>query len=146
MSHLRYPEDLFKVQRYQLARYHVTDEKDFYEDNSRWEVPADPNLTSRKQPPYRLFVAPTSIQENEDGTEASVTSTDPADQVFSLTSVFVPKRKQSLAGYISVNSDATDAENYGRLQILQMSTEDNDGPRSGRQRDLAPTRTSATRS
>ncbi|GAA2125123.1 UPF0182 family protein [Nocardioides bigeumensis] len=129
MSHLRYPEDLFKVQRYQLARYHVTDEKDFYEDNSRWEVPADPNLTSRKQPPYRIFVAPTSVQENEDGTEETVTATDPADQVYSLTSVFVPNGKQSLAGYISVNSDATDAENYGKLQILQMSTEDNDGPR-----------------
>ena len=25
VSHLRYPEDLFKVQRYQFARYHVTD-------------------------------------------------------------------------------------------------------------------------
>ena len=56
LSHLRYPEDLFKVQRYQFARYHVTDAKDFYEDNSRWEVPPDPNAPSSKQPPYRMFV------------------------------------------------------------------------------------------
>ncbi len=29
MSHLRYPEDLFKVQRMMLARYHVTDADSF---------------------------------------------------------------------------------------------------------------------
>ena len=43
MSHLRYPEDMFKVQRYQFARYHVTDPVDFYQGNNRWEVPEDPN-------------------------------------------------------------------------------------------------------
>ena len=42
MEHLRYPEDLFKVQRYQFARYHVTDAGDFYQGNNRWEVPQDP--------------------------------------------------------------------------------------------------------
>ena len=25
MSHMRYPEDLFTIQRYQLTRYHVTE-------------------------------------------------------------------------------------------------------------------------
>ncbi len=43
LEHMRYPEDLFKVQRYQLAPYHVTDASDFYEANDRWQVPADPN-------------------------------------------------------------------------------------------------------
>ena len=42
MEHLRYPEDLFKAQRYQFARYHVTDPGDFYQGNDRWEVPEDP--------------------------------------------------------------------------------------------------------
>ncbi len=56
MEHLRYPEDLFKVQRYQFARYHVTDAGDFYQDNDRWEVPEDPYVDGTYQPPYRLFV------------------------------------------------------------------------------------------
>ena len=129
LSHLRYPEDLFKVQRYQFARYHVTDAKDFYEDNSRWEVPADPNLTSRKQPPYRLFVNPTRLEEGEDGAQVAVTSTAPEDQVFSLTSVYVPRAKNSLAAFMSVDSDATDEENFGTLRVLQLSNEDNNGPR-----------------
>ena len=42
VEHLRYPEDLFQVQRYQFARYHVTDAGDFYQGNNRWEVPEDP--------------------------------------------------------------------------------------------------------
>ena len=42
LEHLRYPDDLFKVQRYQFARYHVTDAKDWYDGNNRWEVPTDP--------------------------------------------------------------------------------------------------------
>ena len=42
LEHLRYPEDLFKVQRYQFARYHVTDAKDFYEDNNPLGGPDGP--------------------------------------------------------------------------------------------------------
>ena len=30
------------MQRYQFARYHVTDADDFYQGNDRWEVPKDP--------------------------------------------------------------------------------------------------------
>ena len=56
IDHLRYPEDLFKVQRYQFARYHVTDAGDFYQNNARWEVPTDPERAGKLQPPYRLFV------------------------------------------------------------------------------------------
>ena len=39
LAHMRYPEDLFKVQRYQLAPYHVTDASDFYEGNDRGRCP-----------------------------------------------------------------------------------------------------------
>ncbi len=42
-QHMRYPEDLFKVQRNMLARYHVTDPKTFYEGTDQWEVPEDPD-------------------------------------------------------------------------------------------------------
>ena len=44
------------MQRYQLARYHVTDASDFYENNDRWEVAKDPEATGKLQPPYRLSV------------------------------------------------------------------------------------------
>ncbi len=42
LEHVRYPEDLFKVQRYQFARYHVSDASDWYENNDRWDGPRGP--------------------------------------------------------------------------------------------------------
>ena len=40
---MRYPEDLFKVQRNMLAAYHVTDPKTFYDGSDKWKVPEDPD-------------------------------------------------------------------------------------------------------
>ena len=55
-AHLRYPEDLFKVQRDILSRYHVTDPHAFYSGQDFWNVPNDPTRATRniKQPPYYL--------------------------------------------------------------------------------------------
>jgi uncharacterized protein len=112
-QHLRYPEDLFQVQRYQFARYHVTDPVDFYQGNNRWEVPEDPYATGTFQPPYRLFV---------DDPKRS------AGEKFSVTSVYVPYKKSNLASYVSVDSDAT-SDDYGTIRVLQLpSTND---PRLG---------------
>lgn len=111
MQHLRYPEDLFKVQRFQFARYHVTDPRDWYQDNNRWEVPEDPYTRGTLQPPYRLFV------RNPGDTE----------ETFALSSVFVPYNKDNLASFVSVDADAS-SENYGRMRVLQLPNEQTDGP------------------
>ncbi len=42
MAHLRYPEDLFKVQRQLLQKYHDTDAASFYGGQNFWRVPDDP--------------------------------------------------------------------------------------------------------
>ena len=55
LPHLRYPEDMFKVQRYQYARYHVTDASDFYPANNQWAVPEDPVRTGKSQTPIRMY-------------------------------------------------------------------------------------------
>ncbi|KRA37968.1 MULTISPECIES: UPF0182 family membrane protein [unclassified Nocardioides] len=113
MAHLRYPEDLFKVQRYQLARYHVTDAGEFYSGNNRWEVPEDPNAARQVfQPPYRLFTSGAA---------------DSADSDWSLTSVFVPYRKGTLASYLEVSSDAT-KDGFGELRLLEMTDQNSPGP------------------
>jgi len=103
LEHMRYPEDLFKVQRFQLARYHVTNANTFYEDTERWEVPQDPNSQSQLQPPYRLSVR-------------DVTGGDP---MFSLTSTYVPYKKQNLASFVSVDADAS-RDTYGTIRILEL--------------------------
>ena len=120
MDHLRYPEDLFKVQRYQFARYHVTDSGDFYQGNNRWEVPEDPDVDNHLQPPYRLFVD----QPAETGGSRST---------FSLTSVFTPYRKSNLAAFVSVDSDAT-SPTYGQMRVHAAAGHDDAGSRPDRQR------------
>ncbi|TXL61578.1 UPF0182 family protein [Aeromicrobium terrae] len=113
MEHLRYPVDLFKVQRYILREYHVTDAQTFYEGGERWKVPEDPaGSSSSLQPPYYLTVARPG-------------ETDPK---FSLTTVYLPNSRQNLASFVSVNSEATSSD-YGTMQILQLPSDTQlDGP------------------
>jgi uncharacterized protein len=101
---MRYPEDLFKVQRNMLAQYHVTDAQTFYGGDDQWKVPEDPENRSNKQPPYRL-----SVRTPGSGNTP----------VFSLTSTFVPQKKQNLASFISVDADAS-RRGYGTIRILRL--------------------------
>ncbi|MFD0070699.1 UPF0182 family protein, partial [Streptomyces sp. NPDC127574] len=55
MAHLRYPQDLFKVQRELLTRYHVKDAQTFLSGSEVWQVPDDPsNNSGSAVPPYYL--------------------------------------------------------------------------------------------
>lgn len=111
LEHMRYPTDYFKVQRDVLTRYHVTDAQTFYEDGERWKVPEDPSHKTRAgdfaQPPYYL----------------SMSRPGEVDPKFSLTSVFLPNNRQNLAAFVSVNAEASDTENYGSMQILQLPSD-----------------------
>jgi uncharacterized membrane protein (UPF0182 family) len=106
LSHMRYPEDMFKVQRNILADYHVQDPSLFFSGGDRWDTPTDPTdkQSTKLQPPYRLSVATKSGGK----------------PVFSLTSVYTPAKKQNLAAFISVGADPTDPTTYGKFDILRL--------------------------
>ncbi|HEY6797386.1 MAG TPA: UPF0182 family protein [Kineosporiaceae bacterium] len=116
MSHMRYPEDLFKVQRTLLARYHVDQPDAYYTNEDYWAVPTDPteqNAQNNLQPPYYL-----SLQ---------MPGTD--QPRFSLTSVYVPQGTSGsrvMSGFLAVDSDAGTAKgqrrgDYGKLRLLQLA-------------------------
>jgi uncharacterized membrane protein (UPF0182 family) len=109
LQHLRYPEDMFKVQREMLAKYHVTDPGTFYEAGELWRVPEDPTVGGVAQPPYYL----------------SVQMPGESEPHFSLTSVFVPQSRENLASFMAVNADASDSGDggYGTIEILQLPSE-----------------------
>jgi uncharacterized membrane protein (UPF0182 family) len=113
MQHLRYPEDLFKVQRYQLAKYHVTDARAFQQGSDWWQVPLDPNSpVDHLMAPYRMFLdAPGSDKE-----------------VWSLSTTFSPTKRNNLSAVMTVNSDAT-SEDYGKIQVLERLDQQTQGPR-----------------
>ncbi len=120
LAHLRYPEDMFKVQRSILAQYHVTQAQDFYKGTDLWKVPEDAADTTSKQPPYRL-----SVQMPEPGKKSLAEEDgnggpdEPPAPVFSLTSVYTPNERENLASFIAVNSDATNPD-YGEIRILRL--------------------------
>ncbi|WP_239103720.1 UPF0182 family membrane protein [Microbispora corallina] len=102
-EHLRYPEDLFKVQRDILSSYHISDAPSFYGNQDFWNVPDDPSEKNIKQPPYFVSV-------KMPGAEAAS---------FSLTTTFVPQKGPgNLAAFMAV--DATPGPDYGKLQLLRM--------------------------
>ena len=104
LDHLRYPEDMFKVQRSILTNYHVTDAGDFYQGNAQWKVPDDPTKAQpTKQPPYYLTLRMPQQSEPQ----------------FSLNSVFVPEQREILASLISVNAEASSPD-YGTIRMLEL--------------------------
>lgn len=112
LAHLRYPSDLFRMQRQILARYHVTDPQLWYQQTDLWEVPDDPVRPGTQELPYYLSVK------------------WPGDDqaIFSNTAVYVPNGRSNLAAYMAVNAEATSPD-YGKLRILRMAdTHQIDGP------------------
>ncbi|MDQ1698863.1 MAG: uncharacterized protein QOG34_726 [Frankiaceae bacterium] len=109
LAHVRYPEDLFKVQRTLLTKYHITDAHSFYAGTDYWLVPDDPAREQQKpavkvpQPPYYLTLALPGQ------TSAS----------FQLTTSLLQNRRPNLAAFVSVQSDPTSPE-YGTMSVLQL--------------------------
>ncbi|MCW2582805.1 MAG: conserved rane protein of unknown function, partial [Klenkia sp.] len=104
VSHVRYPEDLFKLQRDVLTRYHVTDPTDFYNQNDRWQVSTDPTnqgAADGLQPPYYILAQ----RPGDDGA------------TFQLTSALNAFQRDNLSAFVSASSDPA---SYGEIQVLRL--------------------------
>ncbi|MEO6712282.1 MAG: UPF0182 family protein, partial [Mycobacteriales bacterium] len=62
-SHLRYPEDLFRVQANMFGQYHVTDADAFYSGTDRWDIAQDPG-TGRVSAQLRTTATSTPVGAN----------------------------------------------------------------------------------
>ena len=47
-AHLRYPEDMFRVQSEMYATYHQREPQDFFQDEDKWQVPGEPATSDRE--------------------------------------------------------------------------------------------------
>jgi len=117
LAHVRYPADLFKVQRSILGSYHVTEAGAFYSQQDAWMTPNDPvggaGIGSLQPPYYLTMQVPGTTSPN-----------------FSIYSTFIPRStgessRNVLTGYLVANADAgsTDgkkAADYGRLRLLTL--------------------------
>lgn len=122
MQHVRYPEDLFKVQRQLMTKYHITEPGAFYTGGEYWKVPEDPTMGAAgqgglpDQPPYYLSVA----------------MPDQDSPSFSLTTSFSPvgESRPYLTGFLAVDSNAgaekgKRREGYGKMRLLDLPSSTN---------------------
>ena len=106
LDHVRYPEDMFRVQRDILSSYHVDTAAAFYGGQDFWRVPRDPSTfgaNAGAQPPYYMTLQMPGADK-------------PA---FSLTTPFVPRGgRENLSAFAAVNSNA--GSDYGKITVLQL--------------------------
>jgi len=105
LQHVRYPQDMFKVQRQIYAKYHVTNANTFYAGQDIWAIPDDPTrgASGIPQPPYYL----------------ELQLPDPKAAPFQLTSTFAPRGSTPrLAAFMSVTAEA--GPDYGTIRVLKL--------------------------
>ncbi|MEU6861247.1 UPF0182 family protein [Glycomyces sp. NPDC046736] len=95
IDHFRYPQDLFKVQRSLLQRYHVNEARTFIEGGEAWATPSDPSQGSEvTQPAYYVYA----------------TYPEQSQPYFQLTGSFTPRNRPNalaslMSGYYDENGD-----------------------------------------
>ena len=111
VAHVRYPEDLFRIQRDVLSLYHVKKASAFYGGQDFWRVPRDPSTLGANagaQPPYFYSVQVPGEKRTS----------------FSITTPFVPRGgRENLSAFAVVNSDP--GANYGKFTVLQLQRSTN---------------------
>ncbi|MDJ0925797.1 MAG: UPF0182 family protein, partial [Acidimicrobiia bacterium] len=108
-EHVRYPEDLFRVQSDQYTLYHITDPRQFFSEVDPWEIARDPSTAERPlirnepaegQPrpmlPYYLLM-------NLPGEE---------ELSFIIMQPFTPRARPNMVSFLVAKSDA---EEYGEM-------------------------------
>jgi len=92
-SHIRYPSDLFTIQAFIYATYHMKTPQVFYNKEDQWEIPEIDNKMI--EPYYTIMKLPGNISEE-----------------YILMLPFTPKGKSNLSAWMVAQSDG---ENYGKL-------------------------------
>jgi uncharacterized membrane protein (UPF0182 family) len=133
-EHLRYPEDLFRVQTGAYGRYHQTDPANFFSQDNTWSVARDPGTAGadpttpvtdesgqatgetnapRIAPYYQVLELPP--EEGEERTDAEMV----------LMRQFVPfsegDERQQLTAFMAARMDPG---HYGELVAYEMATDD----------------------
>lgn len=106
-NHFRYPEDMFKVQRNLLAKYHVSDPGVFFNNDAFWSVPEDPTAGESRglnQPPYYVMASDPKTGKPS----------------FQLITSYRGLNRQFLSAHMAVSSDP---ENYGKITVRVLPTD-----------------------
>lgn len=120
-QHLRYPQDLFRVQSYMYLEYHVTDEAQLFSGNDAWSLPGDPSTIDRSNDErlkgdLRPGLDPTPLAQM---LPYYLLTELPGEEELSylLLQPFTPRDRRNMVGFLV--ADSTPGR-YGRLIELRM--------------------------
>jgi hypothetical protein len=129
-DHLRYPEDLFRLQSDQFSKYHVTDERRFYQGNANWLLSPDPGSGTIDAATLDTSGAQSTSDEPQDATSTSrrmdpyylyITLPGEADPSFLILQPFVPvsenNKQTRLVSFMVAKSDP---DTYGEMTAFEM--------------------------
>ena len=125
-SHLRYPEDLFKVQTDMFTRYHMTDPTTFYKQSDLWDIAQDPGsgqvtATSTPIAPIGPIGQPQAVNDRMDPYYLLMRLPKERDESFLILQPFVPHSsndsRKNMTAFVVAKSDPAD---FGRLEAFVM--------------------------
>ena len=102
-EHIRYPEDLFKIQSQIYSTYHMDDVKVFYNKEDAWQIPNEVYGVGQKvkvEPYYIIMKLPEEDKEE-----------------FVLMTAFTPLKKDNMVAWMAARSDE---EDYGKLILYKF--------------------------
>jgi uncharacterized protein len=110
-AHLRYPEDLFRVQTTLYGTYHMTNPETFYHREDQWQIPGTPQTApsptgERRGAAGEAFLRH-MVMRLPGGTEPE----------FILMRPFTPRQKDNLAAWMVARNDGP---NYGKLAVYRF--------------------------
>ena len=127
-AHLRYPEDLFRLQTNMYGRYHIHDANDFYNGADAWNISQDPGSGDPAQSLQSTQstnaagqpVGPSQVRRM-DPSYLLMRLPDEKELSFLILQPFVPvsggDKQQNLSSFMTAKSDP---DEYGKLQVFVM--------------------------
>jgi uncharacterized protein len=133
-QHLRYPEDIFRIQTGLWGRYHLSEPNAFFDRDDAWVIAQDPGTAGGGAPTQQVDeegnpVGPARAARMEPYYQLlQLPGEDEAE--FALLRPYAPfsedDQRQQLTAVIAARADG---ENYGKLRVYEMPRQDYpDGP------------------
>jgi uncharacterized protein len=126
-AHLRYPEDLFRVQSDLYSRYHVTESRRFYQGSAKWLLSPDPGSGQLTAAQLRAVSAEsqrrgaTSTGDRMRPYYLYITLPGEQEPTFLILQPFVPvsagNKQTRLVSFMVARSDP---KNYGQMTAFEM--------------------------
>jgi uncharacterized protein len=114
-EHLRYPEDLFSIQTWIYASYHIGNPDDFYSKEDFWALPDDRSGEIRRQEDTGGLAAATSVKARPYYLLTKLPESKAPEYV--LVMPFTPNGKENMVSYLAADADP---EDYGKLTLYSL--------------------------